>query len=90
MRQRNTESYSVTVPSIPLEIGPGEVVDFPEPLMGFELLDEAVPAPPTAAELKAAKVAADANAALSTPVTEAPTGTASTTPDATSTVTETK
>lgn len=43
MRQRNMSGVTVTVPEIPAEVEPGEVVDHPTLIVGFEPVPAATP-----------------------------------------------
>lgn len=45
MRQRSTHDVPVDVPAIPATVEPGEVVDWPTPIAGFEPV-EGEPTPP--------------------------------------------
>ena len=36
MRQRSTHEAPVDIPEIPATVGPGEIVDWPHPISGFE------------------------------------------------------
>jgi hypothetical protein len=42
--QRNPGPHALSVPSIPAEIQPGEVVDYPDLITGFEAADDETPA----------------------------------------------
>jgi hypothetical protein len=42
--QRNTGPHALSVPSIPAEVQPGEVVDYPDPITGFETASDETPA----------------------------------------------
>lgn len=53
MRQRNISGSTLTVPEIGVQAGPGEVVDHPELICGFEPVpDEPAPAPAEPAPTK--------------------------------------
>jgi len=43
--QRNPHPYALDVPAVPATVQPGDAVDHPDPIAGFELVeqDEAVP-----------------------------------------------
>jgi hypothetical protein len=46
VRQRSTHEAPVDIPEIPATVGPGEEVDWPTPIAGFEpVLDEPAPEP---------------------------------------------
>lgn len=49
MLQRNPRPDPVDVPTIPATVQPGETVDWPEPIVGFELV-EPEPSPDPAPE----------------------------------------
>lgn len=45
MRQRSMHEAPVDIPEIPATVGPGETVDWPHPIAGFEpVTDEPAPA----------------------------------------------
>jgi hypothetical protein len=53
MRQRNSTPWPVTVPQIPAEVQPGEVIDWPDPITGLTPVDppqETTPQPETPAD----------------------------------------
>ncbi|AIG81253.1 Hypothetical protein AJAP_42410 (plasmid) [Amycolatopsis japonica] len=53
MRQINNTPWPVTVPGVPAEVGPGETIDWPDPITGLTPLDpppEVVPVPDTPAD----------------------------------------
>lgn len=54
MRQRSTHEAPVDVPAIPATVEPGEVVDWPDPIAGFEPVDDG-PAPAPASSDSAPK-----------------------------------
>lgn len=55
MLQRSTHEAPVDVPAIPATVEPGEVVDWPTPIAGFEpVTDEPAPPEPDAATDKPA------------------------------------
>lgn len=43
MRQRNTGPYPLIVPDIPAEVAPGDEIDFPDPVTGFEPVIDPAP-----------------------------------------------
>lgn len=45
MLQRSTHESAVDVPAIPATVQPGETVDWPDPIAGFEPVPEAAPPP---------------------------------------------
>lgn len=47
MRQRSTHEAPVDVPDIPATVQPGEIVDWPTPIAGFEPVPDE-PTPPEA------------------------------------------
>lgn len=44
MLQRSTHEAAVDVPDIPATVQPGETVDWPHPIAGFELVADTPPA----------------------------------------------
>lgn len=68
MLQRSTHEAAVDVPDIPATVQPGETVDWPLPIAGFEPADEAPPA-----ETEAPKPARKKAAPESAPTGEEPT-----------------
>ena len=52
MLQRNPHPYALLVPDIPAEVQPGESVDWPVPIAGFEPTPAEEPAPPEPAPSK--------------------------------------
>ncbi|MFB6568367.1 hypothetical protein [Streptomyces noursei] len=63
MRQRSTHEAPVDVPAIPATVQPGGVVDWPDPIAGFEPVeDQTPPEPETAASKPAPKKRAAAPA----------------------------
>lgn len=50
MRQRNTHPYPLICPTLspPAEVAPGDEIDAPEPLAGFEPVDATEPDQPPA------------------------------------------
>lgn len=40
MRQRNTGAHPLAVPSLSVEVLPGEVIDYPDPITGLEPVDD--------------------------------------------------
>ena len=61
MRQRSTHEAPVDIPEIPATVGPGEVVDWPHPIAGFEPVEDE-PAPDEAPAKTTRKKAAPAEA----------------------------
>lgn len=47
MRQRNPGPYPLIVPDIPAEVAPGDDVDYPDLIAGFEPVVEPAPADKT-------------------------------------------
>lgn len=45
MLQRSTHESAVDVPAIPATVQPGETVDWPDPISGFEPVPEDAPSP---------------------------------------------
>lgn len=45
MLQRNSGPHSLSVPSIPAEVQPGETIDWPDPISGLEPADDDTPDP---------------------------------------------
>lgn len=69
MRQRSMHEAPVDIPEIPATVGPGEEVDWPHPIAGFEPVeDEPEPAPDEAPAKPARK-----KTAPSAPTGEEPT-----------------
>lgn len=46
MLQRSTHTVPVDVPAIPATVLPGESVDWPDPIAGFEAVKDETPAEP--------------------------------------------
>lgn len=65
MLQRSTHSSPVDVPAIPATVQPGETVDWPDPIAGFEPVPDAPSPSPEPAPVKK-------KAAPSAPVGEEP------------------
>lgn len=55
MLQRSTHDGPVIVPAIPATVEPGEVVDWPDPIAGFEPVEEPQPEPDAEAPAKSAR-----------------------------------
>ncbi|MEV8523131.1 hypothetical protein AB0451_03085 [Streptomyces sp. NPDC052000] len=66
MLQRNPNPYALDVPDIPATLQPGETVDWPLPIAGFEPVEDAPP------EADAPKPARKKAAPTSAPVGEEP------------------
>lgn len=45
MLQRSTHESPVDVPAIPVTVSPGETVDWPDPIAGFEPVTDTTPPP---------------------------------------------
>ena len=59
MRQRSMHEAPVDIPEIPATVGPGEEVDWPHPIAGFEPgKDEPEPAPAKPTRKKSAPASA--------------------------------
>lgn len=67
MLQRNPNPYALDVPDIPATVQPGETVDWPTPIAGFEAVEDA-----PSAEAEAPKSARKKAAPSSAPVGEEP------------------
>jgi hypothetical protein len=57
--QRSTHESPVDVPAVPATVWPGETVDWPDPIAGFEPVTDSAPppSPEPAPKKKAAQVA---------------------------------
>lgn len=57
MLQRNPHPYALVVPDIPAEVQPGESVDWPQHIAGFEPVPDEAPPEPAPSKRKAAQPA---------------------------------
>lgn len=58
MLQRSTHEAAVDVPDIPATVQPGDTVDWPHPIAGFEPVEDAPPAETDAPKTPRSKKAA--------------------------------
>ena len=60
MLQRNATDHPLDVPAIPATVQPGDTVDWPHPIIGFEpVAPDPEPSPPKTARSKAAAAAGE-------------------------------